>query len=170
MMIYTIGYGHRSGSEFSAILKKFRVEYVLDVRSKPYSKWNEAFDKRNIKATLSREGLKYHYFGDKLGGIPSHQGLYDEHGKTDYEQLRLEPYFQEGILRLLGAIKKQIPVALMCAEQNPITCHRVKLIGRELLQHHNYSLRHIIAEGKIKSQEQVTNEITKGRGDRDLFS
>ena len=56
----------------------------------------------------------------------------------------------------------------MCSESKPEECHRSKLIGQELMKK-EISLNHIISTEKIKSQLDVMNELTKGKGTVDLF-
>ena len=56
----------------------------------------------------------------------------------------------------------------MCSEAKPEEWHRSKLIGQELLKD-SISVNHIISVRKIKTQQTVINELTKGKGPVDLF-
>ncbi len=56
----------------------------------------------------------------------------------------------------------------MCSESKPEECHRSKLIGQELLKH-DISMKHIVSNKIIKSQETVIAELTTGFGVIDLF-
>jgi uncharacterized protein (DUF488 family) len=39
--LYSIGHGNKSIEKFIEQLKDFDIEYLIDVRSKPYSKFNQ---------------------------------------------------------------------------------------------------------------------------------
>jgi len=165
--IYSIGHGNKSIDEFISELKYFEINYLIDVRSSPYSKWNPQYNQTTIDNLLKSESITYVFLGDKLGGLPSDYSCYKD-GKVEYELVKHKDFFVEGINRLLAANKKNINVAVMCSETNPAECHRSKLIGQELLAH-GISIKHIVGGNKIKSQEAVMAEVTKGVGIVDLF-
>lgn len=166
--IYSIGHGNKSVNDFIEELKNFNIEYLIDVRSKPYSKWNPAFNQETLSSTLKISNIKYVYLGNLLGGLPQDRKCYNEEGKISYKILKDQPYFQEGLQRLIKANEKKLKIAVMCSETNPSECHRSKLIGQQLLLH-NISMNHIIGVGKYKTQEQTIAELTKGEGTIDLF-
>ena len=41
--IFTIGYGGRPTDEFVAMLKHYKIDILVDVRTQPYSKFNPDF-------------------------------------------------------------------------------------------------------------------------------
>ena len=47
--LYTIGHGNRKPNEFLTLLKNFGIEYLIDVRSQPYSKFNPQFNQHDLK-------------------------------------------------------------------------------------------------------------------------
>ena len=103
-----------------------------------------------------------------LGGLPEDRSCYDYNGKVIYDLIKEKDFFKQGLERLTTANEKKIKLAIMCSESKPEECHRSKLIGQELLKK-NISLKHIVSKIKIKSQETVMNELTKGKGTVDLF-
>ena len=161
-MIYSIGYGNRDVSEFIACLKTFDLRYLIDVRSKPFSKWKTSFNRDVIGETVRKFGIRYVFLGDKIGGIPSDKSCYDATGKVMYHVLSQKLFFRQGIERLVLADKKGIKVALMCGEVDPLRCHRSKLIGQELLKK-GISLQHIVSQSRVKSQREVMYELTEGK-------
>ena len=165
--IYSIGYGLRSVEDFMALLRAYGIEYIADVRSNPYSKWNPDFCREPISAFLQQQGVGYVYLGDMIGGIPKDESCYTE-GKLDVQKAKKHEAFKVGIDRLINAHEKELSVALMCGEVEPHQCHRSKLIG-EVLSEKGVSLIHIINEHQIKSQAQVMLELTKGKSTTDLF-
>jgi uncharacterized protein (DUF488 family) len=85
---------------------------------------------------------------------------------VDYDKVRLQPFFQQGIDRLRKAFERQHPVVLLCSEGRPEQCHRSKLIG-EALAAAGIPMCHIDEDGALLSQTQVIDRLTKGQ--MDLF-
>lgn len=166
--LFSIGHGNKAMDVFLKELQAEGIEFLLDVRSKPYSKWNPHYNREELQQVLKTHGITYVFVGDSLGGLPEDRTCYDSDGKVIYEVIKKKKFFRDGLERLLTAYKKQVPLALMCSESNPAECHRSKLIGQELLNH-GISIRHIVGEHKAKPQETVMAEITKGKNTTDLF-
>ncbi len=166
--LYTIGHGNRKSEDFLALLKEFGIEYLIDVRSQPYSKFNPQYNQNELKFFLERNGIKYVFMGDNIGGRPKDTSCYDSEGKVDYEAVKTKEFFINGIDRLKTAYNKDINVVIMCSESKPCECHRSKLIGR-VLNTDNIILKHIDENGKVKDQATVINELNKGLSAIDLF-
>ncbi len=166
--IYSIGHGNKSIEDFIAELKAFGIEYLMDVRSKPYSKWNPHFNKEALVDALKKSGITYVFGGDNLGGLPEDRSCYDRDGKVVYDWVKEKAFFKEGLDRLLKANENKVSLAVMCSESKPEECHRSKLIGRELLKN-DVSINHIVGKDRTKSQETVLLELNKGRNPQDLF-
>lgn len=166
--IYTIGHGSRKIDEFIRILKDFEIEYLIDVRSLPYSKFNPQFNQNDLKHSLIENHITYVFMGDNIGGRPKDATCYDEDGKIDYDKVKVKDFFQHGIDRLKTAYSKDIPVVIMCSESKPTECHRSKLIGR-FLATEGIFLMHIDEKGKVRTQADVINELNKGLSDVTLF-
>jgi uncharacterized protein (DUF488 family) len=163
--LFTIGYGTRSVDELIATLKANRIEFLLDVRSSPYSKFKPEFSKELLRMYLERAQIRYLFMGDTLGGQPKDPACQTD-GKVDYDKVRRQPFFHEGIARLRNAFEQQRPVALMCSEGRPEQCHRSKLIG-EALAAAGIPVCHIDEDGTPLTQAQVIDRLTSGQ--MDLF-
>ena len=166
--LYTIGHGNRKQEDFLALLKDFCIDYLIDVRSQPFSKFNPQFNQNDLKFFLERNGIKYVFMGDTIGGRPKDTSCYDNEGKVDYEAVKTRDFFLNGIDRLKTAYRKDIIVVIMCSESKPCECHRSKLIGKVLITD-NIVLKHIDEKGKLKDQSTVINEVNKGLSEFDLF-
>ena len=167
-LLYTIGHGNRKAKDFLSIIKKYGIEFLVDVRSQPYSKFNPQFNQNELKYYLEEHGVKYVFMGDTLGGRPEDRTCYDDDGKVNYESIKTKDFFQKGIERLKIAYDKGVNVVIMCSESKPIECHRSKLIGK-VLNNEKIVLQHIDEKGILKDQATVINELNKGLSEVDLF-
>jgi uncharacterized protein (DUF488 family) len=160
--IYSIGHGQKTLKEFCEELSSFGIQYVIDVRSSPFSKWAPQYNQREISQFLKCHGFIYAYMGNIIGGRPNNGLCYDKDGHFDYEKMSRETSFKEGLLRLVNANEKQYNVALMCSESDPSLCHRSKLIGRELYEQYHINMKHIISVGEFIDEIHIVMKLTKG--------
>lgn len=167
-MIYSIGHGSKRIDEFLNELTSFKVSYLIDVRSSPYSKFNPQFNREVLIQELKKIHITYVYLGDNLGGLPKDSSCYVD-GKVDYDLIKGKDFFKAGLERLITAHEQDINIAVLCSESKPEECHRSKLIGQELLKH-DISMIHIISANKTKNQITVMNELNKGKNFIDLFN
>lgn len=165
--IFSIGHGNKTIQGFISELKAYEIEYVFDVRSKPYSRFNHFFNQNVLEAELADHDITYVFAGEYLGGLPNDITCYVE-GKVDYQKVKDKPFFLHGINLLLEANSEGLRIAMMCSESKPESCHRSKLIGEKLLEH-NIIVNHIISNTEIKDQVSVIEEILKGRNINNLF-
>jgi uncharacterized protein (DUF488 family) len=159
--LYTIGYGDRSLEEFAAVLARYGIQYLIDVRTAPYSRFKPEFNKAALEQSLTAQGIRYIYMGDTLGGRPEDPACYSD-GKVDYEQIKLQPWYQAGLARLGKAYRQQVRAVLMCSEGKPEACHRSKLIGASLTEE-QIPIQHIDEAGELQSQEEVILALTGGQ-------
>lgn len=163
MPLLTIGYGgERSSEEFVGLLTRYGVKYVVDVRTKPYSKFRPEFSRDALEAILRRADLSYLFMGDTLGGMPGDPSCYTG-GKVDYTLIAGKEWFRRGIDRLEAAWKAGHRVAIMCAELEPDRCHRSKLIGEALVAR-KVLIGHIDEDGDVISHQAVLDRLTGGQG------
>jgi uncharacterized protein (DUF488 family) len=166
--LYTIGHGTRKPLDLLVLLRKYGIDFLIDVRSTPYSKFNPQFNQAELEVFLRDNGIRYVFMGDSLGGRPKDPGCYDEEGRVDYEEIKAKEFFIKGIDRLKTAYQKEVNVVLMCSESKPCECHRSKLIGR-VLDTERVEVQHIDENGRVKDQAMVINEVNAGLSDTDLF-
>ncbi|MCU9924489.1 DUF488 domain-containing protein [Aeromonas caviae] len=166
--IYSIGHGSRPIEEFISILKKNCITYLIDVRSRPFSRFHPQYNRDTLTALLQNENIKYVFMGDTLGGRPEDRDCYDNDSRVDYIKVREKAYFKQGIARLETAYKKRLNVACMCSELSACDCHRSKLIG-ETLKNNNISLIHIEKNGELITQDNIINKILLKKNNFDLF-
>ena len=159
--IYTIGYGAREIDDFIAVLKRYGIAYLLDVRSQPYSRYKPDFSKQALEARLKAHGIRYVFMGKSLGGRPEDPACYTD-GKVDYGKVRAKGFYLKGIGRLEEAWRQQLPVVLMCSEGKPEQCHRSMLIGQTLVER-GMEVAHVDENDEAITQEDVLLRRTKGQ-------
>ena len=163
--LHTVGQGARSLDELLGALEAHRIEYLLDVRSSPYSKYRPEFSREALEAALKARGIRYVFMGDALGGQPRDPDCYTD-GKVDYAKVRQQPFFQAGLERLRKVHAQRMRAALMCSEGRPEQCHRSKMIG-EALAAAGVPICHLDEDGQLLTQRQVMDRLTGGQ--LDLF-
>jgi uncharacterized protein (DUF488 family) len=161
--LFTIGHGTRKSDEFLGLLQQYNIKYLLDVRSRPYSRFNPQYNQKQLQQFLEEHNITYVFMGDTLGGRPDDKSVYNIEGKIDYRLLKEKEYFKTGIERVKTALQKDLDVAVMCSERKPAECHRSRLIG-EVLFKDGIILNHIDDKGEIKDQPLVMKEATGAGG------
>jgi len=156
--IYSIGHGTRSAQDLLALLQKFGILYLIDVRSVPHSAFNPQFNQAPLKAFLENNNVHYVFMGDALGGRPKDRLCYKLNGKVDYSIVKTRPFFIKGIHRLKTAYDKNIPVAFMCSEYKPEHCHRSRLIAAALYEQ-GINVMHIDENGALKDHATLAGAL-----------
>lgn len=155
-MIYSVGHSNHPLPQFLELLQGQGVNLLADVRSTPYSRFNPQFRRDTLSAALNEHGIEYLFLGEELGARSKDPTCYDE-GRVSYRKLAATDLFRRGIDRLLAAAKTHT-VAIMCAEKDPLDCHRTILVARELVSR-GESVTHILATGDVVSHEQVMQRL-----------
>jgi len=165
MELFTIGHSNLSIEAFVLLLQKHEITAVVDVRSHPFSRYLPHFNKSEITASLSRVGIQYVFLGKELGARPEDLSCYDISGKALYDRIAATPLFSQGIQRLLKNAANY-KISLMCAEKDPITCHRTILVCHKLREF-NLQINHILSDGNLEShqhlEERLLSKFNKGK-------
>ena len=156
MNIYTIGHSNHSWETFVELLRENGIEVVVDVRSKPVSRFAPFSNKRVFPNLLETIGIEYYFMGDSLGGRPDNQTLYAEDGKPDYHKMAGTELFKDGVSQLLRMMEDSV-TAMMCSEEDPTKCHRRLLIGVALGEH-GVECLHIRKGGMVVREEALIGE------------
>jgi uncharacterized protein (DUF488 family) len=156
--ILTVGHSNHSIEDFIILLKNQSVQVVADVRSAPYSRFHPQFNRGSVDAYLLNAGMDYVFMGDQLGARPADQVCYKD-GRVDFRGLENSPNFQDGLCRLIQAAHLR-RVSLMCAERDPIECHRMVLISRALSRK-GVPVKHVLSNGRLESNEDAERRLVK---------
>jgi uncharacterized protein (DUF488 family) len=156
--LYTIGHSNHTLERFLELLRLHGITAIVDVRSAPYSRFNPHFDREPLQASLKAANIQYVFLGDKLGARSDTPSAYIN-GKVQYARIAQTASFTEGLIRVeKGSATYRI--ALMCAEKEPLDCHRSILVARHLVERGN-QVQHILEDGRLESHPQLLSRLAK---------
>ncbi len=168
-VVHSIGHSTLDCDVFLALLERHGIATVVDVRTSPYSRFALHFNQRELRAALRSRGIGYAFGGEKLGGRPSDPALYkngvvpeghaDYLNLVDYPAVAREPWFREGVERLLE-LAADAPTAMMCSEEDPNRCHRHHLVAQALLDR-GVGVRHIRKDGRIEDAVRLEPPVVR---------
>jgi uncharacterized protein (DUF488 family) len=169
-LLYTIGHSSQSIEDFIAALHRHDIQALADVRSMPYSRRYPQFSREALQKSLVVDRIYYLQIGRELGARRDEPECYVD-GRAEYSEIAKLPNFQRGLDVLLTQIKRH-RTAIMCSEQDPLTCHRVILVCREL-RDAGIEIRHILRGGELETHEaaeaRLITEELGGAAQPDLF-
>lgn len=165
--LYSIGHSNIPADRFIGMLRSAGIEAIADVRSTPASRHFPWFSARRLQARLQQEGMDYLPFGVQLGGRPRDPSLYRD-GVANYEAMAKQPEFQAGLQTLMDTAARRC-VCLMCAEREPLDCHRCLLVARALSER-GLAIGHILHDGTVEPQTATEQRLLEFAGSNaDLF-
>lgn len=151
--IWTIGHSNHSIARFIELLQASEIETVVDVRSKPYSRFCPHFQKTNLQAALREHGIEYVFMGNNLGGRPDDPALAGLEQFERWKRISELPGFAAAIDGLV-AVASSRRTSIMCAEEDPNDCHRRHLVVRAL-DGWGIEVRHIRKDGAIDDEVRM---------------
>jgi hypothetical protein len=158
--LFTIGHSNHGLSTLLDLLSEHAVTAVADVRSQPTS-WLDHFDRAPLTEALRHVGIDYVFLGDELGARRAEPECYDG-DRADYEAIARLPLFQRGLTRVRQGLEKH-RVCLLCAEKEPLDCHRTILVCRHL-RGPGIHIQHILADGTLEDHAAAELRLLKLTG------
>jgi uncharacterized protein (DUF488 family) len=171
--LFTIGHSDQSLEALIHRLTDAGVRVLVDIRSHPGSKRHPQFDEHNLRQASEQAGLTYHWAGRQLGGMRTgqvdscHTAL--ERGLRDFADYMDTPPFKQAASQITR-LANQDATALLCAEADPVRCHRsliadfLTLQGTEvlhLLWPDGQQVHHLRAEARRESAALVYDRSTQ---------
>ena len=156
-MIYTIGHSNHPIERFIALLQPHGIDALADVRSTPYSRFNPQFNREKLQTSLATAGIRYVFLGEELGARTKDPSCYDDTGRVSYARLAQSEPFRRGLERLLTGMRDH-RIAIMCAEREPLECHRTILVSREL-EKLGVPVTHILADDSLEPHRQAMQRL-----------
>ena len=167
--LFTIGHSSHSQGYFVSLLRACDVTAICDVRSNPYSRHSPQFNREALEQTLQSCGITYRFLGRELGARSEDLTFYED-GKVRYDRLSETALFRHGLKRVLSGVRQGFQIALMCAEKEPLECHRTILVSRHLVST-GIDVKHIHSDGHLETHEAALSRLIQLRNlpDRDFF-
>jgi uncharacterized protein (DUF488 family) len=155
--IYTIGHSSHSRERFFSLLQACGITAICDVRSNPYSRYSPQFNREELEQSAQSCGMMYRFFGRELGARSEDFTCY-EGGRVRYDRLSETILFRQGLKRVLSGVRQGFQIALMCAEKEPLECHRTILVSRHLAST-GVHIRHIHSDGRLETHEAALGRL-----------
>jgi uncharacterized protein (DUF488 family) len=167
--VYTIGHSNHEFGKLLALLQQHAVTAVGDVRSAPYSRRWPQFSREPLENALREAGIVYVYLGKELGARSDDPSCY-ENGSVSYERLAKTELFRSGLDRVERGLETHT-LALLCAEKEPLNCHRTLLVSRQLEESRRVRVKHILEDGSVEMHTQTVARMLRllHRPEADLF-
>jgi len=149
--LFTIGYTGFKIESFLKELKSNEINVIIDVRSSPYSERYSEYNRENLERILSSNGIYYRNYKQEFGARQENRDFYSSDGYLDFELFAKSKQFLSGVEKIKNSIEKGYRIAFLCAENEPIKCHRTILVARTFhelgynvihLKPNNISLKH----------------------------
>ncbi len=167
--LFTIGHSNHSIERFLELARGAGITAIADVRSTPASRRYPWFNQARLAPRLAEENIAYVPLGDALGGRPRDPRFYREDGVADYEAMARTDEFLAGLDRVTDGARRY-RVCLMCAEREPLDCHRCLLVARALAER-GFAIGHVLADGAIEPHAHTEERLLAlTRASADLFA
>jgi uncharacterized protein (DUF488 family) len=168
-VLFTVGHSDHELTKLVDLLRQHRVEVVADVRSQPYSARLPQFNRELLERGLKENGIQYVFLGLELGARRDEPQCYVD-GQARYDLVAKTIAFAKGLQRVRNGLAKY-SVALLCAEKDPLTCHRTILVCRHL-RGLGFPIQHIHEDGRLESHEAAEERLLQitGEAEPSLFS
>jgi uncharacterized protein (DUF488 family) len=160
--LFTIGHSNHPIERFVALLKGVGITALADVRSQPFSRRSPWFSAGPLRERLATEGIAYVPMGDALGGRPRDPALLRD-GVADYQAMAATPEFRAGIDRVIDGTRR-FRVCLMCAEREPLDCHRCLLVAPAFAER-GLRVGHVLADGSIMPHAEIEQRLLAASND-----
>lgn len=157
-IIYTIGYTAFKIEQFISVLHKYKINCVVDVRSLPYSQFYPDYNKEELKRALDTNNILYRNYSEEFGARQKETCYFSPKGYLDFNKYVNSERFEIGYKKIMTGIDLGYTFALMCAETDPIDCHRSIMLGREFHKR-SFEVRNILKTGEIITQTELEKQL-----------
>ncbi len=167
--LWTLGHSRHPIGTFIGLAREHDIARIVDVRGRPFSRFNPQFNRERFRAALEAAGIGYSWYGETLSGRPTAPGLRDTADAVDWDAVRAWPAFQADVDALCERAGSE-RLALACAEEDPRRCHRRFLLTPPL-QDRGAEILHIRGDSRIEDEAAVAarDRLKRRSGQPDLF-
>ena len=164
--VYSMGFSNRTWDDTIAILRKFEIDRLVDIRTLPGSKHTPQFNQEHLQQALPQAGVDYVHLKN-LGGLrkPVKNSSTNSAWRNDsfrgYADYMQSPEFEAALERLIQLFADKTTV-YACTEAVFWRCHR-QLVS-DALAVRGYNVGHIFNVEKVE-QHKLT-EFLRAEGTR----
>ena len=153
--IYTIGYASFDIDKFTDILNQYKISCLVDVRSKPVaSEYHRAYSKSYLEPLLKNNSICYRNYAKEFGARQTDSCFYNEKNYVDFAKFTKSDIFNEGVQKLIKILSLGRNIVLMCAEKDPISCHRSIMVTKAL-RDKGFNIVHIMPDETTQTQSDI---------------
>jgi uncharacterized protein (DUF488 family) len=114
--IWTVGHSNKPVAGLIDLLKANAIGVLVDVRTRPYSRFNPQFNTKALEQSITDAEMGYEWRGKNLGGLEGNV-LYHE---------TLDEYTSRA--------EAGVRVAVMCSEGSHLQCHRYSMLTPQFIR------------------------------------
>lgn len=153
--LFTVGHSSRSLEDLVVMLQEAGIRTLVDVRAQPQSARHPHFGQEPLRDALTAADIEYHWAGRQLGGhrparADSPHTALREDGLRGYADYMDGDAFKKAAMQLIG-LAKRAPCAILCAERDPLNCHRSLIADYLTLQ--GVEVMHLIEPGETRAHQ-----------------
>jgi uncharacterized protein (DUF488 family) len=156
-VLYTIGYTGYKIENFLSEINSHTISAVIDVRSSPFSKYHSSYNQKALEAFLGRHEIHYRNYANEFGARQKNRAFYSSGGYLDFDVFTRSDEFLSGVEKLKEGMNKGFTFVLMCAEKDPLDCHRTIMVAREFHKL-GFIIVHLLPQKK-QSQDDIENRL-----------
>ena len=157
--IYTIGYAAFSLDSFIQKLKEYNITCLIDVRSNPIaSEYYKEYSRNFLEPVLKENHIYYRNYANEFGARQSNNKFYEKYGYLDFDEFIKTNQFYSGVEKINKGLNMGYNFVLMCAEKDPIMCHRAIMVARGM-KNFNFGIKHIMPDESIQTQEELEERL-----------
>ena len=156
-IIYTVGYSGFSIENFVAILKKYEISCLIDVRSIPKSNYYVDYNIERISKIMNQNKIIYRNYKKEFGAQQTEIKYFTDN-VLDFVKFAKSPQFLNGIQKIESGTDLGYKFVLMCAEKRPEICHRNIMVARQFYKR-GFEVRNILEDGSYVKQDEVEKNL-----------
>ncbi len=157
--VFTIGYSGFNINEFLDTIKKYNISCIIDVRSNPFaSEYHKDFSRNILEPILKENNILYLNYAREFGAKQNNIDFFSNEGYLDFQLFINSKEFSDGVRKIRNGIEKKYIIVLMCAEKDPINCHRSIMVAHGLTKH-GFNIENILSDGSLQNQNDIEKKL-----------
>ncbi len=162
--LFTVGHSTRPWKEFVALLRAWKIETLIDVRTVPKSRTFPWFSQARMARALPAVGIRYVHL-PALGGLrrakrDSINTAWRNASFQGYADYMQSEEFEQGLAEL-NLLRRKGRVCIMCSEAVWWRCHRRMIADAEVAR--GIPVKHLMSETKATPHELSDFAVVRRR-------